>query len=180
MKNLQAKSIYNQLIADKVLLPRGFLNNWCQELLLSNEQINSAFTHAKKCTRNVFKQVFQYKLCTYILPTNEYLKRYRVTNIDLCSRCGEEKDTIVHRLWECEKIVQFLDHILNEVKAWISGQTRIDMVEFLFGSDGIESEGTNHFFLEAKLFLFYDYLENENLVSMIKRFYNKVRAVIIR
>ena len=75
--------------------------NWCQDLMLSNEQIKIAFTHAKYCTKNVFKQVFQFKINTYILPTNEYLKRYKILNDDLCSRCLEECDTIMHKLWDC-------------------------------------------------------------------------------
>ena len=31
-----------------------------------------------------------------------------------------------------------------------------------------------------KLFLFYDYVENENLNSTVDRFYNKVRNIIIK
>ena len=104
---LPARSLYYQLIAGKVLLPRGLISNWCADFMLSNKQIVTTFTYARDCTKNVFKQCFQYKLSTYILPTNEYLKRYRVEESELCTRCKVEKDTILHMLWECEKIILF-------------------------------------------------------------------------
>ena len=131
-------------------MSRGFLMNWCQELMLSNEQRIVAFTHAKDCTKNVFKQVFQFKINTYILPTNEYLKKYKVVNSDLCSRCLEERDTIVHKLWDCECTNLFLQFLLNEEKVWTGRDESLNMVEYLFGTDGFECVGTNHGFTSLR------------------------------
>ena len=57
VRRLNSKMLYNELIADKVILPRGLITNWCQELQLTNEEIQIAFTFAKRSTRNIFKQV---------------------------------------------------------------------------------------------------------------------------
>ena len=44
-------------ISEKIVLPRGVLN-YCQDLILTDEQIVKCFTFAKNCTNDVFKQVF--------------------------------------------------------------------------------------------------------------------------
>ena len=51
------------------------------------------------------------------------------------------------------------------------------MTEFLFGMEG--DVGVNHFWLEIKLFLFYDWKGDENPVTMISRFKNKLVKLII-
>ena len=127
--------------------------------------------------KNVFKQCFQYKLSTYILPTNEYLKKYKVMDSDLCLRCNLEKDTIIHRLWECEKVVPFLRHILAELKQWEGSREQLSVEEFLFGTDEL---GTNNFILELKIFLFYDFKENVQLYGNVDSFYHSIRRVIIK
>ena len=51
------------------------------------------------------------------------------------------------------------------------------MIEFLFGLDEADSEGINHYFLEAKMFIFYSW-EEENVDNIISRFHSTVRRVI--
>ena len=83
------------MIKDKTKLPTGMLN-WCYELELSDLQIRTAFTFAHDCTECVFDRVFQYKVATQILPTNDYLKRYKVKDSNLCEKCNLEFDSIDH------------------------------------------------------------------------------------
>ena len=45
---LNSRLLYNQLIADKTLLPRGFLTNWCNELQLTNDELKHAFREGAK------------------------------------------------------------------------------------------------------------------------------------
>ena len=161
-------------------IPRGLITNWCIDFMLSNQQIETMFTHAKECTKNVFKQCFQYKLCTYILPTNEYLKKYRVADSDLCEKCNEERDTILHRLWECQHIIPFLHPILADVKNWVDRQEDFSVEEFLFGIGAGGQEGLNLFLIECKLFLFYDYKVADSVKCNTDRFYHKVRKLILK
>ena len=71
---MDSKAIYNTLIYSKVKMPKGLLN-WCADLELSDEQIKTSLTFAHKCCTNIFDRVFQFKIVTQILPTNEYLLR---------------------------------------------------------------------------------------------------------
>ena len=51
------------------------------------------------------------------------------------------------------------------------------MKEYLFG---IENQvGINHFWIEVKMFIFYDWKVEMNTDSNIKRFKNKIRRLII-
>ena len=146
----KSKAFYKVLISDKVILSRGLLH-WCQELALSDTQINTCFTFAKKCTTNVFKQVFQHKIGVNITPTNEYLFRYQVLGNNKCTRCQDgEVDTVIHSLWDCCTIQPFIAQVLEIVAGW-TGREEIDMVEYLFGLNDADNEGTNHYLLEAKL-----------------------------
>ena len=129
-RNLSSQLLYTYLIEDKIVLPRGVLH-WCQELTLPDRRITHCFTFAKKCTKNVFKQVFQYKIGVNILPTNEYLFRYKVLENNICGRCQDgEEDSIMHGLWECVTIQPFLTIVLRNINTWTG--TELDMLDFLF------------------------------------------------
>ena len=158
--------------------------------MLSDRQITHCFTFAKKCTKNVFKQVFQYKIGVNILPTNEYLFRYKVLENNICGKCQDgEVDSIMHSLWECVSIQPFLTQVLRNINTWTGRE--VDMVDFLFGLDEPHSEGINHYALEAKMFTFYNWKEKvereeedeevvdrETIQSKLIRFHCKVRRVI--
>ena len=77
VNRMDSKMVYHKLISPKIRLPTGLLN-WCMDLELFDERIYTALTFAHGCCTNVFDRVFQYKIVTQILPTNEYLCRYKV------------------------------------------------------------------------------------------------------
>ena len=72
---------------------------------------------------------------TQILPTNEYLFRYKVKETKMCDRCLTECDTIVHRLYDCEYLVQILSYIFSFLKTECSQLVNITMRDYLFGTD---------------------------------------------
>ena len=119
------------------------------ELELSDEQIKTALSFAYQSSHSVQDWVFQYKISANILPTNEYLYRYRFKDSDVCELCGVEIDTVVHRLYECEIISRVVETILeilqNECK-----QPYISMIEYLFGKTGNTYLALNHVVLELK------------------------------
>ena len=116
VKFLSSSDIYSILIADKFRLPKGLLR-WCEGFQLSDSQIKTSFTFAKKCSSQVFDQVFQYKIVTQILPTNKYLKRYRVNESEMCSRCLDEIDTVLHSMWLCSRLVPYIWHVIQFIEA---------------------------------------------------------------
>ena len=78
---MTSRDIYDILVSTKIRMPTGLLN-WCLEFELSDRQILTALTFASNCKASVFDRGFQYKIITNILPTNDYLKRYRIKDDD--------------------------------------------------------------------------------------------------
>ena len=177
LRNMKSKALYKILVAPKVRIPKGLLN-WCLELELSDEQIKTALTFAHQCSLNTFDRVFQYKITTYILPTNEYLFRYRVKNTDCCDLCEEETDTIVHRLFECEFVIGKTDLVFSYLRENCNSSYSVTMIEYLFGKNGEKYNGLNHLLLELKKTIFYSNKECLCSPSFVDLFWNQVRNLI--
>ena len=109
---MDSKMIYKKLINPKIRFPTGLLN-WCLDFELSDKRIHTALTFAHTCCTSTFDRVFQYKINTQILPTNEYLNRYRVKDTNICDHCNVERDSILHRLYDCEKLTDITNTIFN-------------------------------------------------------------------
>ena len=94
LKHLNSKVIYKMLVKDKIRMSIAMLN-WCLELVRSDLQIRTAFTFAYNCSSSIFNRTFQYKIATQILPTNDYLTRYRVEDTNVCQQCNLEFESTV-------------------------------------------------------------------------------------
>ena len=132
-RKLRPDQIYNYLIADKVRLPAGILR-WREDFELSDIDIKNAFSFARYCTSNIFNQVLQYKILTNILPTNKYLKQYRVQDSDLCGRCNLYQDTVLHSVWQCQSLVPYVSQILEYLRTECNIQIEITAKLYIFGS----------------------------------------------
>ena len=174
---LSSKSIYSILIDKKSRLPRGLLH-WCEDLQLSDSQIKTAFTFAHICTSHIFTRVFQYKIVTQILPTNEYLKRYRVRDSELCCRCGTEIDTVLHSTWTCVTLVPYITHVINYIRTDCIVGVDITMITYIFGFPS--NMALNQILLELKKELFYNYSENVNIAAFLLNFKTKIMHLIIK
>ena len=148
VNKMDSKELYYILISNKIRIPKGLLD-WCWELELSEQQIKTSLTFAFKCSLSTKDRVFQYKISTNILPTNEYLKRYKIKDSDQCDSCNLECDTIVHSLYECELKNRLVEQMLDFLRVECS-QPKISMVEYLFGKEGEEHLALNHILLELK------------------------------
>ena len=147
---------------------------------MSDRQILTALTFASNCKASVFDRVFQYKIITNILPTNDYLKRYRIKDDDTCENCHKECDTIIHRLYDCELIGLHIEKILNFLKLECNKMYEISMIEFLFGKSGEQFLALNHVVLELKKLVFYaskEFLSSEDFPEL---YYAKIKALIIK
>ena len=177
--NLRSKQFYKILIGSKVRLPKGLLN-WCLELELSDPQIKTSLLFAHKCSAYTFDRVFQYKIVTNILPTNEYLARYRIKDTDLCDHCRKESDTIIHRLYECELIFSTVDKILRYITTKCNKSYTVSMIEYIFGKTGFEFLGLNHLLLELKKMIFYAKKEDLSSPYFFELFCNRIRNLMIK
>ena len=179
VKTLTSGRIYSKLLESKTRLPRGLLH-WCEELQLSDDQVKTSLTFARQSSPQIFDHVFQFKIVTRILPTNQYLTRYRVRDSDLCSRCLMEIDTVLHSTWSCDRIAPFISHLVVFLKTKCTVGVDIDMRNYLFGFQGNKFSGLNHILLESKKFMFYNWEENVRVEQLFERFKRKVMHLIIK
>ena len=169
---------YEILISEKVRLPKGLLS-WCIDLEISDRQIETALSFARDCSPFVRDWVFQYKISTNILPTNEYLNRYRVKETNICDLCETETDTIVHRLYECELVSSLVESILGILQKKCQ-QPLLNMTEYLLGKPGSKHLALNHIVLELKKSIFYaskSFLQSPNFKDM---FFKHIKELIIK
>ena len=175
---MNSKEIYKILVFPKIKLPRGLLK-WCEDIELSDEQIKTSLTFAHKCCISIFDRVFQYKIVTQILPTNEYLERYKVKDFNTCDNCIE-RDSVEHRLYECEKVVPIIQIVIDFLERECQIGENINMINYLFGFNGESNLALNHIILELKKMIFYNLLEFNNPEAFCEHFFSKIRALIIR
>ena len=179
VQSLSSAKIYSVLIASKTRLPTGVLR-WCEELTLSDQQIKTAFTFTLSCCCSTFDRVFQYKINTRILPTNQYLMRYQVRDSDTCSKCDIETDTVLHSTWLCICVAPHITCLVSFLKNHCKVRVDITMITYLFGFQGTEYQGLNHILLEFKKYIFYSWEEDVTVLNFFEAFRRKIMHLIIK
>ena len=154
--------------------------NWCLELELSDLQIRTAFTFARNCSSSIFDRTFQYKIATQILPTNDYLTRYRVEDTNVCQKCNLEFDSIEHSLFFFSEIVQIISTFLKFLKDECGVTTNIGLIQYLFGVSGSKQQGLNHVLLELKKAIFYSWESNIGNDAFCEQVKNNIKKIIIK
>ena len=139
----------------------------------SFDRVKSSFDRVKSS----FDRVFQYKIMTYILPTNQYLARYRVRDTDICEKCNFSTDTILHNLWQCQLVVPYVAKILNFLTEKCNLQENISCVQFICGVKN--NAALNHILIELKKELFYNWDSEVSLERFLEKFEAKVRKKMI-
>ena len=111
-----------------------------------------------------------------IVPTNEYLNRYLVSDTSNCSLC-QERDTTLHQLYECERISNFISFIFGVLNTECDAALFIEgsREQYLFGLQGKKYVALNQVLLEMKVFNFYYVRENPHIRDDIL---NKYRSTI--
>ena len=144
IKSLNSGTVYSTLIEEKTRLPTGLLH--CEEFQLSDEEIKTSFPFTRNNCSRTFDRVFQFKIVTRILPTNQYLTRYRV------------KDTVLHSTWSCDQIVPLISCVIVFLTTKCTVGVDINLRKYLFGFQGNNFLGLNHVLLELKKFRYTAYI----------------------
>ena len=68
-----------------------------------NEPIDwkAAYRLHFECTKISKLRVFQFKLLQRRLATNDFLKKIKLRDNDLCNFCQIEEETLIHLFWNC-------------------------------------------------------------------------------
>ena len=180
IQHLGSDRTYKILTSDLIKPPTGVLRWRAEQILLSEQQLKTAFTFAKLCSSSTFDQVFQYKIVTQILPTNKYLNRYKIKDSDLCGKCFESTDTVYHNLWQCSRLTSYLSACFDFLKLECNLEDLINYENYLFGFTGVNREGINHILLELKKHFFYNWKVEIGVRAFCELFQSKVRSLIIK
>ena len=177
LRNMRGDQLYNLLIENKTRLPAGLLK-WREIFDLSDNEIRVALTFARTCTSLVSNHVFQYKIITQILPTQKYLARFKIVNSNICQRCNNEPDTIIHCIWSCPIVHYFV----NEILMYLSTECAINSSNLPLKSDifGCPNQGTNHILLELKKEMFYNKDLDMNQSTFCEYFLKKIGKIMVK
>ena len=176
------KIIYKKIIECKTSTPKGLLN-WLEDIDIEESQLKLACIFTNFCTKDIFRQVFQFKINCQILPTNSYLKQYKVLDNDRCPTCGES-ETVLHRTWECREIASFIEKVFDFLNSECGTILSLEdsRNEYLFGLPAENFPALNQILLELKVFNFYSLPKDANLGHpiLLKMFFSRLRKIILQ
>ena len=177
LKNTTSQEIYQELISTKTKPPAS-LRRWLEDFDISEAEFSAGFIFAHLCSKSTFDRNFQYKIMTLILPTNEYLTRYRIRESNICSKCEILTDTVAHSLWSCSLLVPYVDKISEFLKIRCKVTENIEIVPYIFGFKN--NPALNHIFLELKKEIFYNFDKNISVSNFFDSFLQKIRNIMIK
>ena len=109
-----ASKIYNKLIENPITITGQ--NKWCNSIGIIPETWINSFRTLIETTKETKLHWFQFRILHSILSTNRSVSKYNVEQNDACTFCGVHSETILHLLWQCDKVQLFwkeLCSILN-------------------------------------------------------------------
>ena len=179
LQQLGTDRVYSILISKMIKVPTG-VTRWRTELVLSEEQLKTSLTFARKCSSLVFDHMFQYKIVTQILPTKKYLYRYLIADSELCTRCLECADTVYHNMWQCSRLTLYFTTCFEFLRSDCNLVDTITAENYLFGFMGLRKEGINHILLELKKHIFYNWCAEIGVDAFCEQLKSKVKTIIIK
>ena len=109
--------IYKKLISNKSLTPESSQKKWLEDCSLpTNDNINwtVAYLLANKCTKSTKLIEFQFKFLHRRVPTNKFLFRIGLPDVETCSFCHTSPESIIHLFWSCRQTSRFW----NKLTEW--------------------------------------------------------------
>lgn len=120
-----SKIFYVKYIKSLTEVPAKARKRWEEsiETEISEETLSQAFKTSHNTTRNTKLITLQYKLLHRITTTNSKLYKFKLLETELCSFCGETKETIIHLFYFCSQIrnlwIQLNDLIIAKLNVSI-------------------------------------------------------------
>ena len=92
--------MYNKLLDRRRCKDAG-LKSWEEKLNIQFDDEQAIFMHVKHVTTVGKLRSFQYRLLRNVISTNVHLKRWGLSDTDLCTFCHAQKENIQHLLYDC-------------------------------------------------------------------------------
>ena len=153
---------------------------------ISEKEMEHIYNLPFKITKNSKLQWFQYKINHFVLTTNSFLSKIKLIQNPTCTFCKLESETIVHLLWECEKV----QSLLEEIDDWISNSSHATLnynkKTFLFGIlNNRYSNSQNLMILTIKYYIYTSRCLNKNISlygakQAIKNLYNTEQEIALK
>jgi hypothetical protein len=134
------KSIFNTMQSNSITTPYKW--NHLFNDITANEYALFCKTTAK--IEEIKLKNFQIKINNYILTTKKFLLKINKEDSDLCSFCGQTSETIIHLLYQCQTVNNFISEIKNwlrndcltnydfDVKNYIFSHGKDDTIRYIF------------------------------------------------
>lgn len=141
------------------------------ELFKSNYQWEKWVLLPYMLTHEIQLQNFSFRILHRVLPCQVYLKQIRVSQSNLCTRCGETDD-LLHFLFECPRVNAFWQSLFSWLEVFENSIEIPDLSEeyFLLGFvNSLEDISLlNYIFLYAKFYVYKNSLFNEGKVDLFE------------
>ena len=134
---------------------------------------NSIYILPFRVTKDPKLQWLQYRINHYILTTNKYLHKIGLTESSQCSFCHSQPETILHILWECDKVQVLINNLKIIIELKNIPFCTITKEAFIFGlhdQKDTSANVNNLILLTVKSYIYRMRCLNQNLsiVGLLK------------
>ena len=149
---------------------------WGKELSVDQEKIlsvwNSIYKNIYSCTVSTKYRSFQYRFLSWAVITNKELLKYGIIESDLCTFCGEAKETVTHLFWEC-RMVQKLWKKLKEIVLEQNISSELNIMDAFLGISA--SNLINLICVVVKQYIYF--CRCKNITPIVEVMLNRIKEV---
>ena len=148
------RHVYLELENDTVYFDK-IQTKWTDELQLWDTDIVEEICKIKHTTKVPKLQSFQYRLLNRAIITNIHLKRWRISETDLCTFCETEPETYAHVFYECSHVKPIIEEMMNLCAEHSSSEISLSYSDIILNSiSGLSSDVSNFICLCAKQYIY--------------------------
>jgi len=130
-KNTKGANDFYVILSENKIIPTG-RKKWVEIFDIRDNKWEKIYQIPFRTTANTKLPWLQVRILHHILTTNMYLCKAGLSNNPLCVFCNLDRETIIHTLWECAIVQNFLHSFETLLEALIIPFS-FNKESFLFG-----------------------------------------------
>ena len=133
-KRHTSREVYSSLITASSFNPKRkskLENKWERDV---GEMRLETMCDVRSSTRNTYLQSLHYRINHRIIATNTFLYRIGKSDNVLCTFCENTEDTLLHALWDCRIVQEFIKNTNLWIKTKFNILLNIDVKKWFFPS----------------------------------------------